>query len=108
MAWHSACWATARLPPVRHSRTSPESQAPSGTPGPAPGPAHPTPPAPNPQIGALLVFAEYDRNRKKEVKKQKREQAERQEIMQRAREEREVGSARGAHVVCSAGFGTAA
>ncbi|KAI8475921.1 MAG: optic atrophy 3 protein-domain-containing protein [Monoraphidium minutum] len=40
-------------------------------------------------IGALLVFAEYDRTRKKEVKKQRREQAERQEIVSRAQEERE-------------------
>jgi hypothetical protein len=37
-----------------------------------------------------MVFAEYDRTRKKEVAKQQRERAERQEIMGRAREEREV------------------
>lgn len=36
------------------------------------------------------MFVEYDRNRKKEVLKQRREQAERHEIMERAREEREV------------------
>lgn len=40
-------------------------------------------------VGAVLVFVEYDRNRKKEVKKQRREAAERQEILQRAKEERE-------------------
>lgn len=40
-------------------------------------------------VGALLVFAEYDRTRKKEVLKQGREQAERREIQQRAQEERE-------------------
>jgi hypothetical protein len=42
------------------------------------------------QFGAVLVFAEYDRNRKKELKKQRREEAERAQIMGRAREEREV------------------
>ncbi|GBF91036.1 hypothetical protein Rsub_03891 [Raphidocelis subcapitata] len=40
-------------------------------------------------FGALLVFAEYDRTRKKELKKQRREEAERREIFDRAREERE-------------------
>ena len=48
-----------------------------------------------PQVGALLVFAEYDRNRKKEVAKQRREEAERSEIRRGAREEREVTGSTG-------------
>jgi hypothetical protein len=42
------------------------------------------------QVGSLLIFVEYDRNRKKEIKKQQQAAAERQEIMARARMEREV------------------
>lgn len=54
-----------------------------------------------PQFGALLVFAEYDRTRKKELKKQRREEAERREILGTAREEREVRprGARGGGVI---------
>jgi len=42
-------------------------------------------------VGALLVFAEYDRNLKKDLTKRRREEAERQQILSAAREEREVG-----------------
>eukprot|EP00879_Flechtneria_rotunda_P011126 GHRR01011623.1.p2 GENE.GHRR01011623.1~~GHRR01011623.1.p2 ORF type:complete len:129 (+),score=31.06 GHRR01011623.1:696-1082(+) len=42
-------------------------------------------------VGSLLIFLEYDRNRRKEIKKQHKEAAERQGIMERARHEREVG-----------------
>jgi hypothetical protein len=47
------------------------------------------------------VFAEYDRTRKKELKKQRREEAERREILGTAREEREVRprGARGGGVI---------
>lgn len=44
------------------------------------------------QVGSLIIFFEYDRNRRKEIRKQHKEAAERQGIIERAREEREVGS----------------
>eukprot|EP00775_Hariotina_reticulata_P002796 gene2796-3089_t len=40
-------------------------------------------------IGSLIIFFEYDRNRRKEIKKQHKDAAERQAILDRAREERE-------------------
>lgn len=43
-------------------------------------------------VGTVLIFAEYERGRRKEVAKQRREEAEREAIMKRAQEEREVGS----------------
>jgi hypothetical protein len=42
------------------------------------------------QVGSLIIFLEYDRSRRKEVQKQQKEAAERQGIIERAREEREV------------------
>jgi hypothetical protein len=42
------------------------------------------------QVGSLIIFLEYDRTRRKEVQKQQKEAAERQGIIERAREEREV------------------
>jgi len=40
-------------------------------------------------VGSLLIFIEYDRNRKKEIKKQQQAAAERHEIIARASMERE-------------------
>lgn len=40
-------------------------------------------------VGSLIIFLEYDRSRRKEVQKQQKEAAERQGIIERAREERE-------------------
>jgi hypothetical protein len=42
------------------------------------------------QVGSLIIFWEYDRTRRKEVKRQQKEAAERQGIIERARIEREV------------------
>lgn len=42
------------------------------------------------QVGSLIVFVEYDRQRRKDIRKQKKEAAERHGILERAREEREV------------------
>ncbi|KAF8067202.1 hypothetical protein HT031_002249 [Scenedesmus sp. PABB004] len=40
-------------------------------------------------VGSLIIFAEYERTRRKEVAKQAKESAERHAILERAREERE-------------------
>lgn len=40
-------------------------------------------------VGSLIIFAEYERTRRKEVAKQAKEAAERHAILDRAREERE-------------------
>lgn len=40
-------------------------------------------------VGSLIIFLEYDRTRRKEVQKQQKEAAERQGIIERARQERE-------------------
>eukprot|EP00878_Enallax_costatus_P005710 GHUV01005988.1.p1 GENE.GHUV01005988.1~~GHUV01005988.1.p1 ORF type:complete len:178 (+),score=37.66 GHUV01005988.1:261-794(+) len=40
-------------------------------------------------VGSLIVFVEYDRQRRKDIRKQRKEAAERQSILERAREERE-------------------
>jgi hypothetical protein len=42
-------------------------------------------------VGSLIIFFEYDRSRRKEIKKQHKEAAERHSIINRAKEEREVG-----------------
>jgi hypothetical protein len=44
------------------------------------------------QVASLILFVEYGRTRQKEIKKQHKEAAERQAILDRARQEREVGS----------------
>lgn len=40
-------------------------------------------------VASLILFVEYDRTRRKEIKKQHKEAAERQAILDRARQERE-------------------
>jgi hypothetical protein len=42
----------------------------------------------------MVLFAEYERTRRKEVKKQAKDAAERQDILQRAQLEREVSTQR--------------
>jgi hypothetical protein len=44
------------------------------------------------QVASLILFIEYDRTRRKEIKKQHKDAAERQAILDRARFEREVSS----------------
>jgi hypothetical protein len=44
------------------------------------------------QVASLILFIEYDRTRRKEIKKQHKDAAERQAILDRARQEREVSS----------------
>ncbi len=51
-------------------------------------------------VGALLVFLEYDRTRKKELRKQQQQRRERQEIADRAKEERDVSCWAGGAVWC--------
>lgn len=44
------------------------------------------------QVATLLIFLEYDRNRRNEIKKKRKEAAEKSSIIEQARQEREVRS----------------